>query len=79
MVVGTCAVPFGEDDCVFGLKRDVGGHGVDDKGFGEVAVEVGEVLGGLVSALFRRVGWLGNIYLDVFAVDVACCLSEKRP
>lgn len=38
------AGPFREDDGIFGLQAGVGGVGVYDEGFGEVAVEVGEVL-----------------------------------
>lgn len=36
--------PFGEEDGVFGVGFYVGGEGVYDYYFGEVAVEVGEVL-----------------------------------
>ena len=43
IVVGV-AFPFGEDDGVFGLEFGVGGDGVDEDGFGEGAVEVGEIL-----------------------------------
>lgn len=44
-LVAGLALPFGEDDGVFGLELDVGGVGVDDDDLGGVAVEVGEVLG----------------------------------
>lgn len=40
----TGAVPFGKGDCIFGLELGVGGYGVNNECFGEVAVEVGEVL-----------------------------------
>lgn len=43
--VGGLAGPFFEDDRVGGLEGGVGGIGVEEDGFGEGAVEVGEVLG----------------------------------
>jgi hypothetical protein len=39
------AFPFFEDDGIFGLFFGVGGDGVDHDYFGQIAVEIGEVLG----------------------------------
>ena len=67
------SLPFFEDDGVFGLLLGVVGVGVDEDYFGEVPVQVGEVLYA-ISILLSW--WDGEVYFNILSLFVKSSFSE---